>query len=634
MKCLEAKNNPVTNNISDALMIIGERQQHKISWIQYFETTEQMDETEIRKLLVDLSLHILKRKQKPGSARKFKEGKLLYYETEDPHSPNPRVYCLYTFNDNIFSTVKKAMQVISRRGGYYSAKRYFLELRDLVHNPDKLSEEDRLDLDEAIRLLYQADLQTVDVNYIGQILSIIRKGGTLTPEILERLYFLAYEILSTLTENQSLEDIDLALDGVYDVAKSYQERETFHLALELYKRLLPLVALNGRDELEILCRVHIAEIYQKYFPESGQAIISVLVPEEFSLNRLSEVPPSIRQKYFILLGLAFEQIGDTASARKYYYDAIQDAEDNLGDPLFVAKGYAFFAKQARVDFKFDESFKQFLTASSLAFSAGEIIEANSLRCEAGYDQVKFALIEAMAALYYRMENDLEKSVYLAWDALKYLLEGHLNITPRNHYKMARETSDILDYVASILSIPGKKRKNMSLLRKIRKTIESIQLQQMDEPTQKKNLENLIQMVLRNIPISPPTFLLISSDGRLIVSGLISREGWSQPDLEGVVFSGILSAIMGLLSEVSPSSATLRTIDAGGMKIMLEKTDDVIAVLLADREIREFREALKMILHEIASNYSDVLEVWDGNLSFVPSIKEIVMSFLKDLLREF
>ena len=627
-----ANHHPTTSNIHEALMLIGEKRHYKISWIQYFQTSENMNENEIRKLLMDISTHILKRRQKPGSARKFNDGKLLYYEMKDPHSPNPRIYCLYTFNGNINAVVKKAMQVISRRGGYYTAKRYFLELQELVQNPEKLAEEDKLGLDDAIHMLYNVDLHNIDVNYLGQILSVIRKGGTLTAEILERLYFLAYEILSKLTDDQLLEDIDLALDGVYDVARSYQERETFHLALELYKRLLPLVEVNGRDELEILSRVHIAEIYHAYFPESGKEIISVLNPDTFSLSRLKEVPPSIRQKYYILLALAYEQTGNDDRAMKYYYEAIQDAEENLGDPMSVARGYAFFANKARVDYKYDESYKQYLTASSLAFSAGEIKEANNLRCEAGFDQVKFSLIASMAALYHRMENDLEKAEYLAWDSLKFLLEGHLNITPRNHYKMARESAEILNYTASILSIPGKKRKNMVIIRKIRKTIESIQLQQLDEVSQKKQLEKLIVSVLKNIPVSPPTFLLISSDGRLIASGLISLEGWQNPDLEGVVFSGILSAIMGLLSEVSPSSATLRTIDAGGMKIMLEKTEDIIAVLLADRETREFRESLRTILTEIDRRFSKDLAIWDGNLSFVPQIKKIVISHLLMYLR--
>ncbi len=622
----------MTNRINDALMLIGERRHHKISWIQYYQTSETMDENEIRKLFLDISSHILKRRQKPGSARKFNNGKLLYYEIEDSNSSGFRIYCLFTLSGTIDSTVKKAMKVISRRGGYYSAKRYFSELQELVQNPEKLLEEDKINHDDAIRLLYQVDLQNIDVNYLGQILSIIRKGGTLTAEILERLYFLAYEILSKLTDEHVLDDIDLALDGVYDVARSYQERETFHLALELYKRLLPLVERKGRDELEILSRVHIAEIYQAYFPESGNEIISVLYPTSFSLDRLKEVSPSIRQKYYVLLAHAYEQTGNDDFAIKYYYKAIQDAEENLGDPMSVSRGYAFFANKARNDYKFDESFKQYLTASSLAFSAGEIEEANALRCESGYDQVKFALISAMAALYHRMENNLEKAEYLAWDALKSLLEGHLNISPRYHYKMARESSEILNYAASILSIPGKKRKNMAVIRKIRKAIESIQLQQLDEASQKKQLESLISSVLKNIPISPPTFLLITSDGRLIASGLITRDGWKNPDLEGVVFSGILSAIMGLLSEVSPSSASLRTIDAGGMKIMLEKTDDVIAVLLADRETREFRDALRFILMTIAQRFSKELDVWDGNLSFVPEIKDIVLSSLINLLR--
>ncbi len=625
---MPANNKSLQEICGKSVVLIGEEQTHKIAWIQYFSSDPDIPENELRQLMIDISLQIKKRRQKPESARKFKEGKLLFYKVFHPDYKNPKIYSLFSYDGTINSLVKKAMKLVSERGGYYSASRFFQEVDELVQHPEKIKEESQLNLEDAIHLLFQSDIQKFDVNFIGQILSIVRKGGNLDSETLERVYFLAYEILSNLSDMETIDtDIDLALDGVYDVAKSYQERETFHLALELYKRLLPLVQLNGREELDVLCRIHISEIYHKYFPESGSAILEVLDPKKIVGPLLQKVPPSIRQKYFILLANSYEQLDDLKMAEKFYYSALKDAENDLGDPYWVAKGYEFFARKARNQFLYDEAFKQYLTASSLAFSAGDIVLSNNLRCEAGFDQVKFSFVEIVTSLFHRMENDLEKSIYLAWDSLKMLLEGYSNILTNQRHNVIKESNDILTYASSILSIPGKKRKNLSLINKIRKIIRDTQLQMIDENSEKEHFHKLFELILRNIPISPPTFLLISSDGRLITSGIITKEGWSNPNLEGVVFSGILSAIMGLLSEVSPSSATLRTIDAGGMKIMVEKNEEAIAVILADRETREFRIALRNILEQIKEKFSIELDMWDGNLSFVPEIIDIVINDL-------
>ena len=122
---------------------------------------------------------------------------------------------------------------------------------------------------------------------------------------------------------------------------------------------------------------------------------------------------------------------------------------------------------------------------------------------------------------------------------------------------------------------------------IEKTLSSVSLE-MDEPGRVQDeLLILSKNIEEKIPIPPPTFILLSVDGRMMTMGTITDEGWEISDVEGTLLSGVLSAIMSLMSEVSADQSSLRTIDAGNFQIMIEQTENMMAVLLVDRDIQEF-----------------------------------------------
>ncbi|MCH8906249.1 MAG: hypothetical protein IH840_04090 [Candidatus Heimdallarchaeota archaeon] len=142
--------------------------------------------------------------------------------------------------------------------------------------------------------------------------------------------------------------------------------------------------------------------------------------------------------------------------------------------------------------------------------------------------------------------------------------------------------------------------------------------------------NRLETIENKIPIPPPTFLLLTVDGRLILMGEIHKSGWRKSKIEGTLLSGILSAIMTLIGEVADESSSLRTIDAGAFQIMLEQSENVVSVLLVDRNIPEFRNYLLTILDHIDKDYGSYLKYWSGysEPKMVEHIKQQIMETIK------
>lgn len=218
--------------------------------------------------------------------------------------------------------------------------------------------------------------------------------------------------------------------------------------------------------------------------------------------------------------------------------------------------------------------------------------------------------------------------FKAWNALRLLLRAYEHADLKERFSLVNLTTEVIDKAEIVLDVKGVKRKSQPVIRKLRQLIENLQFQKLKPESEKDAIETLTNKIELYIPEPPPTFLLITNDGRMITSGEISDEGWENPqNLEGVIFSGILSAIMALLSEVADSS--LKTIDAGNFKILVERNSTAICVLLVDRELRHHREYLKTVLRFIDNNkrLTDRIRRWNGQHDFVPTIKDYVVNII-------
>ena len=125
------------------------------------------------------------------------------------------------------------------------------------------------------------------------------------------------------------------------------------------------------------------------------------------------------------------------------------------------------------------------------------------------------------------------------------------------------------------------------------------------------LEGLSDIINANIPLPPPTFILLTLDGRLIIMGEIHKQKWEKSKIEGVLLSGILSAIMSLITEVSDQQTKLKTVDAGNFQIILEQSENLAGALLVDRDIPVLRQGLISVLSKIDETYGNKLKFWDG-----------------------
>ena len=290
-----------------SILLLGERYPGRIVWVQLYDTTGEAEEDDLRKLLLEIRSYILTNKIQTGSARKFLEGKLLYYSIDRVPGEQTRdkIICLFTLDTTIGAQVKKAVETVGYRGGVfsvYSAKRFFTEMCDLLETPELLNMV-VVPLDQAITKLDSFDGQKMSVNELGQLISLINRSLNMDTETLEKLYFLVYEGIEGLVINGDIPDQhtdpDEFLDAAYIIARKYQEQGGFHLALELYKKLIPFTRSNSRFDLEVACQLRIATIYYNYFPKSGDLILGVI--EEISENKLlSETKRSDIETYYCL----------------------------------------------------------------------------------------------------------------------------------------------------------------------------------------------------------------------------------------------------------------------------------------------------------------------------------------------
>lgn len=607
-----------------SILLLGERYPSKIVWVQLHNTSEHSKEDEMRKLLLEVNSHIMKGRLKAGSARKFLDGKLLYYSIDRVPGEQTRnkVICLYTLDQSIGAPVKKAIEAVAYRGGafsVYSAKRFFSEMIDLLEDPDKLNQES-IPLDQARQKIDEFDAMHVSVNELGQLISIINRSLDMDSNTLEKLYFLVYESIEALEhvhaddhnhdKEFSNRDPDEFLDAAYIIARKYQETGGFHLALELFKKLIPFTEKNLRFDLEIACRIRIAMVYEKYFPSSGNYILDVL--SEIDEQKLhAESKRSDIEMYYSLMGIAYNLIDDLEQSVIQFNHAIEESKGLLSSPLWIAEAYKYLGQYDESKFIFTNAIRQYLTAATISFHAGDLIKADSYTAQAANVEIKLSLSLIHTALIAQNEGLQKPAEYRVWESLRTLIKSYIHVNHTELRGLERSTEQILRIAESLLQVPGKIRRNKSILRRLDAGLSDIRVIGSKTVVEMDKLFQLSNLINDNIPLPPPTFMLLTLDGRLIIMGKIQKEKWENSPIKGVLLSGILSAIMSLISEVSDQKTALKTVDAGNFQILLEQSENLVAALLVDRDIPVLRQGLISILTDIDENYGGQLKYWDG-----------------------
>lgn len=616
--------------ISNSILLIGEKYQTKVVWVQIYETSQTLKEEKLRVIIRDIKTHVQKNRIKSGAARVFKTGKLAFYEIPDKLNQGrpSKIYCLYTQEKKIGVIIKKAIQSIADRGGgytIYSAKRFFSEMIDLVQDPKILDSRLNLTENDVVDRIEKYYTQAYDANELGQIISFLNNSEKLNWETLEKIYLHVYESLQSMLDG-SAEDPDEFLDAAYIIARSYEHIDNYRLGLELLKYITVVAAMNQRYDLETSCKIRIAAIYKEYFPPFGEYIIEALSTVA-ELHLLESAKPD-KEIYYSLLGHAYALDKASDKSLFYYEKAIEEAGVNISSPIWIADAYNYLGETAQNDYYFVEAIRLYLTAATIAFSEGDLTKADLFRNNAARVESLASEVHIKSALGFRMENNMNDAEYKAWLSLRYLIRAFIHGTIQSQRDLIPNILNILNEAEVVLNIPGKMRSNKSVINKITKFISDVEDRSMTAERLEKKLVELEKTVEININIPPPTFMLITLDGQLTLMGKIEDNKWVESEIKGAILGGILVAIMSLITEVT-GKTSLRTIDAGIFKIMTERSENAVVALLLDREIPEFRGLLRDMLTIVDNKYSNTIRYWKGNMSlFHPLRGKIVEMFSK------
>lgn len=605
---------------SDSIFLIGSRSTKtgRIIWDNLHETTGDIDEGDLRWLIQYISFHISKGRINPGAARKFLDGKLIYQVIPNQSdSTNESIFCLYTEFQNIRKPVKLAFNTVINRHGVYSAKRLFNEFLDLIENQEKLQSYE-ISIEEALRRINSDELQNMSVNELGYLISLIHTSTEFTQDFLEKVYLIIYEYMQELVDGQNPEgginsDLDEFLDAAFIIAKLYEKPTTFHLALELNKSIIPMAAKNDRNTLEVACNIRISAIYKEYFKNIELQIISTLT--KVNLDHLSRMDRSNRELYYCLLGDSYNTLENYVDAQKAYNNAIAQAESSQGsvNSELLAEAYSFLGQNSEKSYLLKDAARYYHTAAALMFSVGDIRTADKYQEEASHSEIRTGLSMLHNALLLHMDENRDHAEFIAWEGIRLMLKSIFKARPNRLSLYTNICDEILVMSNHILIFPGRIRRHKKTLTMIRKFVQSMNPDNFANLIQDEaHKQQLISLVDRFIPIPAPIIMLLTTDGRLIKMGKIEEDGWENPEIQGVLLSGVLSAIMMMIGEVGDSQTALKTVDAGSLTIMIEQKDGVVVSLLVDRDLPILRKRLEETLKFIIKKYRDILDDWDGS----------------------
>ncbi|MCE7736318.1 MAG: hypothetical protein GPJ54_15665, partial [Candidatus Heimdallarchaeota archaeon] len=465
-----------------------------------------------------------------------------------------------------------------------------------------------------------------DVNELGQIISFLTRTDKLNWEALERIYIHVYESVQSLMDGSIQTDPDEFLDAAYIVARAYEEIGNYPMGLELLKYITIVAAMNQRFYLETSCKIRIAVIYKNYFPPEGGFILEAL--STIADVHLHESSKPDKEIYYCLMGHGHALDSNHETALDYYKQAITEAGINISSPIWIAEAYKYMGELAQNDSFYTEAARLYLTAATIAFSEGDVTVADTYRDMAAGSEIAVTDIFIKSALALRMEHNEVDAEYRAWMSLRYLIRSFKHASRKSMDYFTVQSYSTLEEASLILKIPGKSRKNLATITKIKHFLTDLERKSIPSEKEENRLDELEEIIAENIAIPPPTFLLLTLDGQLVLMGKIDQDKWHESEIKGVILGGILVAIMSLIKEVS-GKTSLRTIDAGNFKIMIERSDAGVSVLLLDRDDAEFRAKLQKTMRIVDRNFSNALKNWKGKISTFNPLKRRIAKIISE-----
>jgi hypothetical protein len=606
-------------------VLIGEIRQGTPAWNLPFDPTYTYTDGLLRSLFMRLNRLMRMSGFQMNHVHELGSGEKVFL-TSQSILDSAIVFCYVLREGDFDNQLIGSIQKVASRGGVYTAKKFYYEIRELISAPVEEVIVETLLPTEAFEYVHTRNWDQIRIEEMASLLVIIGmdsacvKGDTLLEFTLH--------MLSSIPEDL---DADVILDSAFVIASRYLENQKFVYASLLFEKIAKRASEAERLALEISCLIRSARILKLRGEDDPMAYIDILSPiDDGSLEVASN---NDREEYYCVQGHAFALMGDSVTAEDLYTMAILISEPESFPTMNKAEAHGFIGEQAGNNFHPEISTREYITASAIATRNGLPDMTAFYAHLAARQEIVWARFLASSALIRRMESDFDRSDYEAWQALKRLVNAFIHADPNQRKQdLGIAYKEILRMTESVLT-SRQDEYAVETIKDIRNNLMSILDDELPEENEKEVLNFLATKISVMIPLPTPIIMLIAHDGRLIAGGEIGIEKWDEAISDhDELFSGALSAIMAVLSEVTASDTPLRMVDAGTTQIMIEKSRVCIGALLVDRDLNAIRKALQKVVGTMEIEFPE-LRNWDGFSVDLTTIKPMVDDVFAEALKE-
>ncbi|OLS25242.1 MAG: hypothetical protein HeimC2_19180 [Candidatus Heimdallarchaeota archaeon LC_2] len=620
-------------NINDsnelaAIVLIGEMRHGIPVWSLPFDPSYSYTDGQLRALYMRLQRIMTDPEFSMSRRYTLSSGEKIYI-TDRPVIDSSTIFTVILKEGNFDDKLINIIRDVANRGGVYTAKKFYSEIKILYTQEAEMKTISSVIIDSpdpisALDFLRECKLENEPIEQIATLLAIIGTSKELSSDICT--FNATMQMLTRITKET---DADVLLDSAFVIASRILENQDFSHSSILFDRIANLSVVFERLALEISCRVRNASISKLRGVDNGFEIIDILSPiDDGSLEAATQID---REEYYCLQGYAFYLLNDYLTSEDLYMMAIMISETATFPSMNKAEAHWFIGRRASENYSPEIATRELMTASSIANQNGNPEISILYSHLAAKQEIKWANMLSSAAVISRLENDLSSSEYQSWGALGRLLQAYSHADKVHRATDISDRRDeIISMTTSILSQINTDYVNVTI-DEIIKQLDVIDSGELTRENEIELLKYLSSRVSAMIPLPTPVILLIANDGRLIIGGEVGAENWDNSvSTNDDLFSGALSAIMAIMTEVTSSESHLRMVDAGTTQIMIEKSSVCIGALLVDRDLNVIRQALITVVKFMETNYPE-LKHWDGySLDFEnvkPKVEEVFKAAL-------
>jgi hypothetical protein len=612
----------------EAIVLIGEKRQGNPVWGLPYDPHNSYSEGQFRVLFMRLQKLLLDPKFQMSQQHTLTSDERIFI-IERSIIDGTTLFAVILHDVDFDDKLIKAVTEVVDRGSIYTAKKFYNGIQSIYYQeedkkPSTSILRDFVDPLAALNYLEENTIEEESLEQVANLLSIIGKSDEMSANVIDAFY-ITLQMISKISDDHNA---DIMLDSAFVIASRFLDMQDFIHSSELLEKIADKAKLVGRTALEIACRIRKARIIKLEGTDNGLDIVNILSP--IDENDLEEVSQDDREEYYCLQGHGFYLISDFATAENLYMMAIMISDSAVFPSMNKAEAHWFIGRLASENYSPEVATRELITASSIALTNGNEAISTLYNHLAAKQELKWSFMLCSAAVISRLEKDSSTSEYQAWLSLSKLLAAYRHADKLHRKKdISNEKSEIISITSNILG-----QVNSDYLVTLNEIINNLAIIDQGELTRDHELE-LVRFLSSKVssmtPLPTPIILLIANDGRLILGGEVLSESWERSiSSSDHLFSGALSAIMAILSEVTSSESYLRMVDAGQTQIMIEKSTVCTGALLVDRDLNVIREGLKSIVKFMALNYPG-LEEWDGHSIDFSAVRPKVNQVFSDAL---